>query len=557
MKDSMKSKIICIFLLFIITSLLFQYTVGIREPWMGKINEENNQWLTGSTLKFSTNWYVENPLNLKFTMLENPKSIEFSTLSSRVLYTSYPPGTVIPIYILSKIVGHKPTLTLIMKYNLFNQFLIAFLLSLIVFFTFLQLKLDIRSAFIFSIIPILLELTLPGPLYWHQNVFFSDQAIILPFVSFIFLEIIRTNYAKNKRALTTLSIIQAIIMFYGILTDWLFVFIALTVYIKRIFSKEMFREINIREFLTKSIIYWFPGIISITLFIIQIYSLNYINSTIEKGLFRTGISPEGSSEITNFIGQMQIKFFNDYGSLITYIFFISLIICLIISILITIKYLKDRKIEDNIKKILKILYTTGLLAIPCFLQILIFKNHSFVHPFSVLKFSVPIAIIPFVFTPLILYLILKDLKFNKINLKLPNINYLFILSLLSLVLVSGILIYEHYPNTNYFPKINNSDAILGHSIHKNTKYNDIVFSPDLEVPMNPPQVLSYSMKRVYKINSPEEIKEMLNNMSTKGKYTVVILFKDKPMNWPILNSATSIKKGQYYYYYIDPKYLMS
>jgi len=67
--------IISVFLLFSINLLVFQYTVDIREPWHGELSSGHHQWLSGSTLKFAKNWYRDGPLNLGFTLLENPSSI--------------------------------------------------------------------------------------------------------------------------------------------------------------------------------------------------------------------------------------------------------------------------------------------------------------------------------------------------------------------------------------------------------------------------------------------------------------------------------------------------
>jgi len=542
----MKFKLICIFLLFLITFFVFQYTLELREPWrVDGLSNEDHQWLTASTVKYSKNWYIEDPISLKFAMLDNPKSIEFNTLSSRKPYTSYPPGTIIPIYIISEIKGSEPTPLLVMDYNLLNHFLIAFLLSLIVFFTFLRLKLDLISAFIFSTIPILLELLLPGPLYWHQNVFFADQAVILPFVSFIFLEIIISSYTKSKEILTALSIFQSIIMFYGILTDWFFIFIAFVVYLKRIFNREMIDEINIYSFLKESLKYWLPAILSLSLFIMQLLYLGTINQTIDKGLLRTG-----GSRITDFVSKLQSHLFNDYGAMLTGILLISLIICSIIALFMILRYLRNKKIYEDINNTL---YIIGILAIPCFLQILTFKDHTFFHEFSVLKFSVLYATIPFVFTPLLLYLVFKHSKFINNNLKGRKINGLLILSLLCLTMVSGLVVYENPDKTNLFPDVNDNIKLLGNSINKNVGYNDIVFSPDFEVRMNPPQIISYSMKRVYKVNSTDEIKEKIKNI--EGDYRVVILFLNKPRNWEILDNATLIKDNNYYYYIISPKSL--
>jgi hypothetical protein len=216
-----------------------------------------------------------------------------------------------------------------------------------------------------------------------------------------------------------------------------------------------------------------------------------------------------------------------------------------------IKYIKGKKIDYRIKKTL---FTIGILAVPCLLHVLMFKNHSLIHDFSILKFSILFATIPFVFAPLLIYLVLKDLKFKEIILKKYKLNYLFILSLLCLATASGCIIYENPKETRLFPNSTNYED-LGYSIHKNTDYNDIVFSPDIEIEINPPQLLSYSMKRVYKINSSNEIKEKLKGIN--GDYRVVILFVNNTEEYEILNDSTLIRDGNYYYYRINPNNIQS
>lgn len=118
----------------IISGLIFVYTIRVRSPWFGAYTENEHEWLTGSTVKFARNWYREGPWNIRFAMLENPESPEFPTFDSRVPYVSYPPGTVIPIYLIGLVSRHEPGISMVMEYNLLNQWLISIILALIVFF---------------------------------------------------------------------------------------------------------------------------------------------------------------------------------------------------------------------------------------------------------------------------------------------------------------------------------------------------------------------------------------------------------------------------------------
>ncbi len=155
-----------------------------------------------------------------------------------------------------------------MNYDLLNHFLVAFFLSMIIFFFLRQLKIDLLNSFLFSIIPVFMELLLPAPLYWFQNAFFSDQAVILPFVLYIFLEVVRTD-VSSKNHFRLLNMIQNIVLFIGFLTDWFFVFIALTVYIKRIIDGEIVLSKKIYPFIKGSLYYWFVPILTISLLLFR------------------------------------------------------------------------------------------------------------------------------------------------------------------------------------------------------------------------------------------------------------------------------------------------
>ena len=513
--DERIKNILYVFLLFIITIGIFKYTVRIRKPWFGTLSAGHHQWLSGSTLRFSKNWYRESPLDLKFGMIRNPRSIEFPTLRSRVPHPSYPPGAVLPIYIISKLRGHEPTPSLLMKYNLLNHFFIAFFLSLTVFLFLLQLKFSYLNSFIFSLVPIALELLLPAPLYWHQNVFFADQAVILPFVLFIFLEVSKENI-RNKTIANITNVFQILVLFYGILTDWLFVFLALTVYIKRVLNGQMGKDGY--TFVKKSVKYWLPVIIVLSLFFLQLYSLGVLPSITHKFMFRTGLGHGGEKYISNFFN----KFWNGhiakgYGKVAIGFLWGSLFLFILSLTYISLRRLPNSQTNKKVKKTLSLI---GIVLLPCFMQIYFFRNHSAIHDFSALKFSIPLDIIPFILVPILIFSFFKiDLtrvsleglrisyKGRRVDIKLPLI-------ILCIIILVGIYLKEEHPHyKGFFPKPNKSYKEVGKFISTNTQFKDIVFSSNFEIPVSPPQQLSYAMKRVYKVNSIFDVYSRVKNIS--------------------------------------------
>ena len=549
LKSEQVQAIICICLLLGCTVTVFEYTKEIRKPYFGELSDGLHVWLSASTLKFAKNWYREGPLNLRFGLFENPASIEFPDLSSREPYLSYPPGSVIPIYLLSVITGNEPSIPLIMDYNLSNHFLIAFFLALMIFIFLRQIKVDLVNSFLFAIIPILLELLLPAPLYWHQNVFFSDQAVILPFVLYIFLEVIQDGL--KDRYMHFFCILQNLVLFYGFLTDWLFIFIAGTVYIKRIFEGKIKVSRNISHFFKESFKFWLAPIIAVIIYLYQLYSFSGFSKVLNRVIFRTGISNDGQN-IPSGYGPFLHHFIEGYGDFGYY----ALVFALVILIILVLFILSEKVLKKNIDfKIKRICTLMAILLIPCILQVLVFRNHSLLHDFSVLKFSVPLATIPFVLAPISLYLILKsyiNIHSIKVNLR-KNLKADLGLLLIFILMftVSGVyLVNEHHNYKNFFKEGDGYYELVGNSIQKNTNFSDIVFSPNFDIPYNPPQKLSLSMKRVYKINSIEDIKNYTQGISN---FDIVIMFVGPPgKKWEkTLSNYTKIQDGNFYYYKLN------
>ncbi len=541
--------VICIFLLLGMTVAVFDYTVEIRKPYFGEFSAEHHVWSTASTLIFAKNWYYEGPLNLKFVMFENPRSIEFQNLTSREPYLCYLPGSIVPIYSLSVITGQEPNVPLIMNYNLFNHFLIAFLLSLMIFIFLRQIKVDIINSFLFATLPIFLELLLPSPLYWHQNVYFADQAVILPFVLYIFLEVI-IDGTKNRYT-RGLFILQNLVLFYGFLTDWLFVFVALTVYLKRVIEGRIKFNKKIRIFLKESFKFWFMPIIAVIIFIYQIFSLDRFARVYNRLIFRTGITNNG--ENVPHLSHLIETFIKGYGEIGLYAICFALSIVILVLLFILLEKLLKKDTDFKIKRICALM---SILLIPCLLQIFTFNNHSLLHPFSLLKLSVPLSTIPFVLAPISLYLILKsNIKIPNIKLNLPkNLKVDVGLLLIFLLVSSAASIYLVNEHPNYkeyrFKVAKPHYNLLGSSIRENTNYDDIVFSPNLEIRPNPPKQISYSMKRVYKINSTEDINQFTKGLSG---YHIVIMFWGHPSEeWEKeLVNSTMTQDGNCYYYRLN------
>ncbi len=182
------------------------------------------------------------------------------------------------------------------------------------------------------------------------------------------------------------------------------------------------------------------------------YVLGTVGHTLSNALFRTGISQNGAHYLNNglktFFGYLN----HGYGL----VGIIALIISLI-SIFIVSYYVYKQKSGYDTEKIKKTLYLMGMLLIPCILQVCFFRNHSVIHDFSVLKFSVPLATIPFVLLPISISLIfqnslLKNLNHNLNIFKRFKVNFrLLVIFLVVFAAAGSYVVYEHPSYKIFFP----------------------------------------------------------------------------------------------------------
>ncbi|MBY0281937.1 MAG: hypothetical protein K2W94_07235 [Alphaproteobacteria bacterium] len=505
----------------------FWYSVQLRAPYFGVLSG-GHHWLSGSTLEFATNWYREGIFHLKFLMLENPASIEFGDLNSRSPYVSYPCGAPLQLYLLSCILGKEPTAGMLMGLNLFHHLAISSFLASIVWIALSREYLLLRVTC--SVFAGTSYLLLPVPMYYHQNVFFADQAVIFYFVVAVLLEVMRDYF---KGSLRTIDIFQAIIVFLGCLTDWLMVFVAGTIFLKRIINNCLVGNLNFSKLKSDFISVFLPVSLSIFLFMLQIFLSGHFQTLYSRFMFRSGLGTEGASQYTNFIHDFWL---NSLGEKPTNLFLKSLILPLLY-----LCYLWSKKLVKKEKMALlredHYLYSIPfMLTLPCLLQVYVFQNHSVVHDFSRLKFFIPLSVVPFIFLPLLIKVPLTDLADIALKRKTytpykDHISKLlkFLCVIFQLViLINGKKFISSHMNMALFLQEDVEFKNIASTVREKMNYNSVVFSPHMEIPKLPPQLLALSMKRVHKVEKKEDISAFLKqNLENKKPDIYVIVLNNK------------------------------
>ncbi len=513
-------------LLFCLAYLVFLYTVQVRRPWYGQFSYGNHQWLSGTTLKFAKNWYNEGPSVLRFRMLEHPRSIEFPTLESRFAYVSYPPGAVVPFYLTMRLTGREPTTRRLMRFNLLNHLAITLLLVSICYTVLRGAGVGRGTAALWTTVPIGVELLTPAPMYWHQNVYFADQAVIVLFVGLIFFEVLRMRRWGGGAA-KLLALGQALVLFLGILTDWLFVFASAAVYAKRAIFGELGSAAG--EVVRRSIWYWLPAGVALALYAYQVFDAGAWDRLVGIAMFRTALTGYGAEFAQNFhkvfwwdhvrhgFGGAGVMLL--WGSVAVWLGAVGYAIR---------RRWGNRPADGTAVQVLAVI---GLVLIPCFLQVYVLRNHSAIHSFSALKFSIPLATVPFVLLPLAVDLLTgaKLLRRRAVVLGTSRDATMTAvrIPMIAFVAVTAAAIYVaslHSRLTALFPNPDPEIGAIGGLIRRHTEFKDVVFSPNFEIASQPPQRLAESMKMVYRVDSLDAIRRKLRPLDRQRLDYRIMLF---------------------------------
>ncbi len=487
-KKSFRRICLSLFLLIFLGNLVFYQNDLAKAP-----ADSPHTWLTGSTVKFVQNWLENGACTLGYRMYEWPASIE-SPVPDMGLYVSYPSGCLIPIYCIAKIgtlIKGSPlsadSLVVIVKvYSLFLKSIIALCLFGILFLFFKKHTSKV-NAFIMGCIGILFFHSFNFSNYYHCNVYFSDQAVLVFFAISILLEIIRNNSDSDTRK-KWLNVAILIVNTLGAFTDWLFFFYIFVIFIQRVISGDFGKFGSIKFFL-KAAVFSLPIVIVAATFLLQILSVTDFENLIFKFKFRTTDYHElGQNPLAKYYRHIT----RGYGFFAGYLFFISLFFYL---------YKVVQTIRAGKRDYFVDFYS--ILLLPCLFQILFFSAHSAQHEFSMVKLELPIAFFMMTFPFEIAKIIKKETVsseiFSSVYVKNKQRPFFFIyLALFLLVVniaVSAPAYYKigkdyHYKNECF--------------VREHVTYNDVVFSLDYGMFGYPPQI-AYSRKCVYKIDNLQQI----------------------------------------------------
>ncbi|MFN3926946.1 MAG: hypothetical protein ACK4QL_06410 [Pseudanabaenaceae cyanobacterium] len=322
----------------------------------------------------------------------------------------------------------------------------------------------------------------PPVLYWTQNVYFTDQAVV-PLVSALLLFTVKIKYRLHemtkwqKVLLLVLTILATGYDWYA----WTFLVALLAVYLILNWDIDWKQKLH-------SLLPILTGwVIVIATFLVQLFYFKdgipqLLNTPVERSFLYGDTAKIKDSwetmlrEYVHYLPSSKMPVLVGIG-LIT-----------IISISLTIKQISQHERERRGV----ILATILLMCFVPWLHNLILANHSYIHNFSVFKLSVAFTFIYVVIPLSVIWIYLPKALYKA--------RYYLLAVFLVVCLGFGIYIAPaRMFEFSGYPKASNFSEQLGNLIRQEFQRNHILFAAQLYIPAFPPNGLWYANRRVYDV----------------------------------------------------------
>jgi hypothetical protein len=458
-----------------VLAFVFAVSVLVRQAGLPGNKQLPQTWLTCVSMNFARNWCREGAVAMGFRLVELPRSVETPRLEDRRVYGSYPPGSIVPIWLAAKAAGSEPSIQMIVAINLGLHFLIALGLAGIVLNVLsglggLSRLAGAAGAGVFYVCA-------GGPFQFHWSAYFADMAVLLPVVLLVWAESFRV--VDPVRHAWVRVVIPAVV-FGGSLTDPLMVILAVVLAGWRLIVAAP--EGRRKEFHRVLLELVLPVFLAVGLFFIQLATGGLLDDLSKKFLSRSFLDagPKRAKEV------MQVKRFFSHFRILDVLF---LLIPCVAGVLL--------RTPERVRMWRTIRRQTALILVlfsACVVQLLVFWNHSYIHPFSVLKLYLPAALI----LGVAIAFLAENGRMRKRKLAAVGVLVLAMIPGVWRQEVKTVKAMPSYP----FP------ALVDH-IARTAGYRDVYLSPVIAIAEIPPQALSFTTKKVWGIKNIGHIEAVM------------------------------------------------
>lgn len=545
-----------IFLVFLVWLVSFVVSMpGFNRPL------RYDAWLTGHTLvsmRAFEDWGFWKVLGVSILI---PKSYEFydvditSFTKEQGVYLSYPSLWLVLPYVVFKLLkvlqfNVSISVQFLETYHLIVNRLIC---GVVIYYLYLEIiKILAKNNLTPYIKRLLAFLGLigwmfaPPALYWTQNSYLSDQAVLLP-IYIIFLISL-----KCKLRLENLSKTSKLLLFIASLfacsIDW-YAWVAVAIVMLLVLVEKLiwqnqraFHLVKIFVNYLNSIKFILSGLlISGFIFALQVVHYKYgFRMVLNIFLARSGggIDETGAPlTLQGVLSRAAVHWLLYFPPSVRSILISTVILdALLIVLLLGLLYYVYSRSEN--KKLA--IYSYILLFLVPTTQIALLKNHSYQHNFSAFKMGLPLVFSILVLPAIALIIFLKDaLNFRKAN----TYTSIFILPLAIAIIAYGQTGIIEFIGTNY-----KSYQDLGFIVSKYIAPNELLVSGQSAGLINkelllwePPQALWYTNRFIYYPRQLQELKQIANLDRLKSMSPVFITYKETSS----MTMASSVCQNQW------------
>ncbi|WP_026498423.1 hypothetical protein [Butyrivibrio sp. WCD2001] len=492
------------FLVNLFTLLIFLAVFNFKYPIRYENMGGDNIWQSASTVKYVNIWLEEGAAKMHFTACENYRSIEFQSFNDRVPFISYPSGHIVLVWLCAVLSGRSFINISFVKHLQMILFAIESLLfSSFIFVLFWKHRIGSNlSRILISVSTVALWMLLPVNAWYLPNVFFTDQSVLLYVMLFLFLEelLYMPELRAKKPLMIFIRVFHFVTIYLGILTDYYFWILAFFVFVMRIIGLILDKK-SLRDTVICGLSYAVPVVLALITFLVQLSFVDGWLDTLKYKLkFRTGGDDSLSVIVSRLIENFTSAFTQEQRSFMFYLFLFQFVTVVIAFL--TLK--KGARIKALFTNTDISLVIASYIAVA--FQILLLKNHSAVHEFSMMKagwcvaMTAPIAAVAYERA----VTAGKDAEGGTFFLgrRIAPLIPAFAIALFIMILITGV---PTSTSKYIVSRDGDADYTLDEFLYRNTDYNDVCFSFTNEIHYEPPMDLTISHERVYLVDSADEI----------------------------------------------------
>ena len=379
---------LCLLCLCLFTGALFAVSVEVRRPWfeltagppLGFFDT-----LPSTAASWANNWFREGPWKSGFTVYAYPDSPEFAGPEERRENAGYPPGFIVPLYLMALAMDADIAPLHVVGYSLCCQFLTALFLSLAVFLVLRTAGLGRLVSFLYACAPAHLFLFLPMPFFNHLSVYWVEHAVLVPYALFLLLETVRIRGWCRR----LVGPLQLFVFGWGLVTEWIFLPFALVLLGVRLLSPDAVTRARVRAESWRVLA---PAAVFLFLFLLRALWAGILWYPIAKLLEYSGVA-EGPGAPWSVLTDVLSDW---YGTGWMRVFWGSVLGSAVPGAVYGAARIRNRPVTAGAYTVFAFLM---LLTLPMLCHFSVLRVHAMEHPHPSVKFGMILAALPFALLP--------------------------------------------------------------------------------------------------------------------------------------------------------------